>query len=286
MLWLNSADPLCPGGRGFVNAAQQAGVHDGGWGWGGKFADFNNDGLLDIYTVNGFVTGSPKRNYWFAIQEMVTQTKNQTIDAADWPAMADRDLSGHEHGRLFMQAPRAGGTSTSVPRFVECAQAAGITDRFNGRGIAVADYDQDGYLDMFVANQGAESCYYVNQTGRKRSWNGDPAQAFLRMTLVGLPDAGIAFGNRVFASTTGAVGARVTVTTEHGDQIREVQGGMGFASQSEYALHFGFPSGASIRHIKIRWPSGLVQEFDGEAARAMVNRHVRIVERGTGVTGL
>ena len=70
---------------------------DGGWGWGCKFADFNNDGLLDICALNGFVTGDPNQNYWYQIQEMVTQTKNQTVDAADWPPMGTRDLSGHEH---------------------------------------------------------------------------------------------------------------------------------------------------------------------------------------------
>ena len=59
MLWLNCDDANMPGGRNFHNMATAAGVMDGGWGWGGKFADFNNDGLLDIFTVNGFVTGSP-----------------------------------------------------------------------------------------------------------------------------------------------------------------------------------------------------------------------------------
>ncbi len=334
MLWLNTPDPVFPGGRGFVNVAEKSSTHDGGWGWGGKFADFNNDGLLDIYTVNGFVTGDENRNYWFAIQEMVTQTKNQTVDAADWPVMGTRDLSGRERGRLFMQIPAQRASTRaelrhsedppdqsnspsdhrSLPVFAEMAERAGISDLFNGRGIAVADFNHSGYLDMYIANQGAPATYYVNITGRPavapgrdvvggdspamnggareengggrtgdvgaRPGNGggrtDPS--FLWMKLVGRPDRPVRLGARSLASTTDAVGARVTVQTTHGLQIREVQGGMGFASQSEHAVHFGIPEPESIRQIEIRWPSGRVQVYEGEKARALVGRHMTIVE--------
>ncbi|MGD2110174.1 MAG: CRTAC1 family protein [Phycisphaerae bacterium] len=281
MLWLNCMDPACPGGRGFRNIGRVTGTFDGGWGWGGKFADFNNDGLLDIYTVNGFATGDPDRNYWYQIQEMVTQTKNQTADAADWPVMGNRDLSGYERGRLFVQVPdRDPRTADAVPEFVEAAAAAGITDRRNGRGIAVADYDNDGLLDMYVANQGTPSCLYVNATATE---SGLAANAFVRLRLRGRPDVGTRVGDRLFASTTYAVGARVTLTTSEGLQVREVQGGMGFASQSEHAVHFGIPSGASVETVAIRWPSGRVQVIEGEEVTDMMNRTTRIVEPVEGV---
>jgi len=295
MLWLNCADADCPGGRGFRNIAQQSGAYDGGWGWGGKFADFNNDGLLDIYTVNGFVTGDVDKNYWFAIQEMVTQTKNQTADARDWPVMGTRDLSGRERGRLFMQLPPDAHESSrrpqgatlqgeDGPRFIEVAEASGITDVYNGRGIAVADYNHDGYLDLYVANQGAPSCFYVNQTGSSGTEGKAPSHGFLRLKLVGRPDQGITVGDRVFASTADAVGARVTLETATGKQLREVQGGMGFASQSEHAVHFGVPDVSVVERITIQWPSGRVQEFAGEKARALMSKHVRLLEGDDEVT--
>ena len=302
MLWLNCADPVCPGGRGFVNIAERSRTHDGGWGWGGKFADFNNDGLLDIYTVNGFATGDPRHNYWFAIQEMVTQTKNQTADAADWPVMGTRDLSGRERGRLFVQLSeggneppllprgdtgefspsrdREGAVGHDTPRFAEVAERSGITDVYNGRGIALADFDHDGFVDMYVANQGAPATYYVNRT---RSTSSDDQRtqergSFLWLNLVGRPDLPLPVGNRAFASTTDAVGARVTVYGAFGMQVREVQGGMGFASQSEHAVQFGIPDPDGVQRIEIRWPSGRVQIIDGEQARSLLGRHSRVVE--------
>jgi hypothetical protein len=338
MLWINCVDPSCPGGRGFRNVAEASHTNDGGWGWGGKFADFNNDGLLDIYTVNGFVTGDSGRNYWYAIQEMVTQTKNQTTDARDWPVMGDRDLSGHERGRLFMQTnashqsrdrkgaddgshgatparpgqapprshegmgttghnsePRASdaksrppsqggpqggqvGRTSDTPTFLEVAERAGITDTYNGRGIALADFDHDGYIDMYVANQGAPSCYYINMTGRRVAVGAAKRSGFLWIKLVGRPDIPMTIGGRTFASTTDAVGARVTVYAGDVRMTREVQGGMGFASQSEHAVHFGLPETAAGSRITIQWPSGRMQEFAGDAIGALVNHHVRIVE--------
>jgi hypothetical protein len=296
MLWINCVDPACPGGRGFRNIAQESGTHDGGWGWGGKFADFNNDGLLDIYTVNGFATGDADRNYWFAIQEMVTQTKNQTADAADWPVMGTRDLSGRERGRLFMQLPSAPrrelgsspaaaglsgdsqGTTFSL-RFAEMAVSAGITDVYNGRGIAVADYDHDGDVDMYIANQGAPSTYYVNQLRPAAAGTGSTARAgFIWLQLVGRSDLPVRVGDRTFASTRDAVGARVSVCTGAECQVREVQGGTGFASQSEHALHFGVPDVDRVSKIRIRWPSGREQEVVDAALKDVLGHHAVLTE--------
>ena len=305
MLWINCVDPSYPGGRRFRNLAEASHTNDGGWGWGGKFADFNNDGLLDIYTVNGFATGDPNHNYWYAIQEMVTQTKNQTTDARDWPVMGGRDLSGHERGRLFMQVgtgshPSRAGSATkprsheemgaqsaesrTTPSFLEAAEHAGISDTYNGRGIALADFDHDGYLDMYVANQGAPSCYYVNMTGRREAAGATKHHGYLWMRLVGRPDLPMEVGGRSFASTADAVGARVTVYAGDVQMIREVQGGMGFASQSEHAVHFGLPDPAAVSRITIKWTSGRMQEFTGDAIRVLVNHHARVVEGSNEVT--
>jgi hypothetical protein len=277
MLWLNCLDFNCPGGRGFRNVAKASGAMDGGWGWGCKFVDLNLDGRLDLVALNGFVTGDPQQNYWFAIQEMVTQTKNQTADAADWPVMGTRDLSGHDRPRLFVQVPPTPGTTADGPRFVEQSQAAGLVEPGNGRGLAVADFNLDGAPDLYVANQGSPARFYLNSSfGRP-----DTRPGFLRLKLIGRPDQAMNLGGRRLASTVDAVGARVTLHTRDGLQVREVQGGTGFASQSEFAVQFGVPNPAKVERIVVQWPSSRVQEFAGAEARALVSHHVRLVEGGT-----
>ena len=250
MLWLNLADPEAPHGRRFVNVARRTATHDGGWGWGAKFADFNNDRRLDIFAVNGFATGDPDHTYWYALQEMVTQLKNATTDAADWPEMGRRDLSGYEPNRLWLQI-------TAEPpdgelRFEEIALRAGIDDLYNGRGAAVLDADEDGDLDLYIANQGAPGSFYRNLLIDA----GEPGHHFMRLRLVGDPEGHRTDGGRRLASTRDAVGARVRVAAGGVVQSREVDGGCGFAAQSEPTLHFGLGDTTAVESVTIRWPSG------------------------------
>jgi hypothetical protein len=283
MLWLNLADPSAPGGRRFWNAGLESGTYDGGWGWGAKFLDVNDDGLLDIFALNGFVTGDAEHTYWYALQEMVTQTKNNAADARDWPVMGNRDLSGYERSRLFIQLdpaldsrrePARGEDrdAPACPHFADLAAEAGIDDLENGRGVAVLDYDSDGALDLYVANQGGPSCLYHNQL--------EPgARHWLGLELVGRPELAHETGGLRLATSASAVGTRVEVEAGGRKQIREVQGGIGYASQSERRVHFGL-GGATATRLTVRWPSGRVQAFEGAALAACADGYARLVEGG------
>jgi alkylated DNA nucleotide flippase Atl1 len=282
------ADGAAPGGRRFWNAGEATGTYDGGWGWGAKFFDADNDGRLDLVALNGFVSGDPDRTYWYALQEMVTQTKNNAADATDWPEMGNRDLSGHEPTRFFVQvdperqgdraaarAPARPGTRTAAPSFVECAARAGITDLENGRGVAILDADNDGALDLYVANQGGPSLLYRNATPGAAA-----RDRWLGLALAGLPEAPREVGARRLASTTHAVGTRLEFRTNLRLQVREVQGGTGFAAQSEHRVHFGIAPGDVPEQLVIRWPSGRVQSFGAAELLACLGGYARLVEGG------
>jgi enediyne biosynthesis protein E4 len=101
------------GGGSFSDVTTTAGVRDGGWGWGSCFADFNADGWLDLYMVNGMLG-------------------------------AQAALFNNDPARLFM----ANGDGT----FSEQAGDLGVADTGQGRGIVCADFDRDGDVDIFVQN--------------------------------------------------------------------------------------------------------------------------------------
>ncbi len=261
MLWLNLEDPA--GGRRFVNVGKRTGTHDGGWGWGAKFADFDNDGRLDILAVNGFSTGDPDHTYWYAIQEMVTQLKNATADADDWPVMGNRDLSGYEPNRLWLQ------TGDGDLEFQEVALAAGMDDLLNGRGAVVLDADNDGDVDVYIANQGARGVYYRNLL------HDAPATShWVALILEGTPDA----PRDGLASTRDAVGATVRLSTGGRVQVRQVSGGTGFASQSPLRIHFGLGDSTELDWVEIRWPSGHVERLKTSGLGVLLDRTTRIVE--------
>ncbi|HEV8702337.1 MAG TPA: CRTAC1 family protein [Candidatus Polarisedimenticolia bacterium] len=220
MLWHNMGNGT------FVDVADPAEVFEGGWGWCGKFLDYDNDGDLDIFTVNGFVSAG-EGNYWYDLATMATTPDLDITDTRTWPMMGDRSFSGYEPSRLFQN---------DGPTFVEVAQREGITDTFDGRGIAVADLDSDGWPDLFVANQGARPTLYRNRGIPGRHW--------------------IDFDLRQTGRNTSAIGARVTLRSGGLTQIREVDGGNGYASQSSTILHFGLGTSTTVDEATIRWPDG------------------------------
>ena len=118
------------GSGNLTDVSVEAGVREGYWGWAACFADFNNNGHLDIFQVNGMGI------------EGLTGIKFDEFD--DDPS------------RLFM----ADGTG----KFIESSVSLGIDDRGQGRGISCFDYDLDGDLDILIVNSGQPPRLYRNNS--------------------------------------------------------------------------------------------------------------------------
>jgi enediyne biosynthesis protein E4 len=202
----------------FEDATDEAGVREGFWGWGATFADLDNDGNLDLVHVNGW---GPQ----------------QTPETA--PFLADPT-------RVFVS--RGDGT------FVESAAALGIDDHGQGRGVVAFDYDRDGDLDLFIANNGQAPRLYRNDGGNR--------QSFLQVALRGL------------SPNTQGIGARVTITAGGRTQMRELRAGSNFVSQNPAEAHFGLGTAEMVDRVQVRWPSGAVSELDNVPAR----QHIVIEE--------
>ena len=140
-------------------------------------------------------------------------------------------------------------------------------------GVAVLDLDNDGTPDLYIANQGAPSTLYHNLLQQH-----PPAPHWLGVQLIGRPEAGRQVGPRRLASTTAAVGARLELQAGGRLQVREVQGGTGFASQSEYRVLFGMGDVRAPDQLRVRWPSGLEQTFAGADLASCVDGYARLVE--------
>jgi len=232
----------------FSDVAAETGTRDTGWGWGGKFFDFDNDGLLDLYVVNGWVSAGPQ-SYVPDIFEMVTRPNVDFADARNWPPMGSKSLSGYEKKKLFHNM---GGL------FKDEAARHGLDSVRDGRGIAVADFDNDGRPDLFVANANAEPFLYHNVSPRTNHW------------------AGFQLEGR--ASNRDAIGAQLRLTASakmNGRTLlRFVDGGNGFAGQSTRRVYFGLGPAESTERLEIRWPSGRLQVIE----KPPVDRLTRIVE--------
>jgi hypothetical protein len=241
MLWQNMGDGT------FADVSQEVGVCDTGWGWGAKFFDYDNDGWLDLYVMNGWVSGG-KENYVPDIFAMVTRPNVDLTDARNWPPIGNKSLSGYEKKRLFHNVGGA---------FKEEASRHGLDSLKDGRGIAVADFDNDGRLDLFVTNADEEANLYRNILPAGAHW--------VTLVLEGTK------------SNHFAIGAQVRLTAGGKTYLQYVNGGNGFAAQSTTRIHFGLGALTKIDSVEVRWPSGMRQTFTG----LNVDRFYKVVEGRT-----
>ena len=184
----------------FENRAAGAGVDATGWSWSAQFGDLDNDGGLDLYTVNGMVG----------------------------------EAFGHLPGAELVernQALRNDGSGVFVP-----APEWGLGATESGRGMALADLDLDGDLDIVVNNYQAPAVLFENQVCGGASLQVDLAW----------PGSANPF----------AVGARLALTTDQATYWRETRVSSGYLSSDPPRAHFGFPRGERPLALFVVWPDG------------------------------
>src|ERR1044072_8146769 len=129
-------------------------VELGGWSVGAQCGDLNNDGTLDLYLVNGYVSADRNQNYWYDFSKIAGGNSTIISDAAHWPGMDGRSLAGYQQKRVWL--------NDGTGKFVNVAQAVGASDVFDGRAVALVDLWNRGVLDVVVANQKGPVLGYEN----------------------------------------------------------------------------------------------------------------------------
>jgi hypothetical protein len=250
-LWIPS--DVVNGIQRYENLARPMGVDLAGWSFGAQFADLNNDGFLDLYVANGYVSASRDESYWYDFSKVAGGNRMVISDAKNWPAMGNRSLAGYQQKKVWI--------SDGAGRFLDVAQMVGVTDRYDGRAVALADLSNRGALDVIVANQRGPLLLYRNEVAPGRAWIGFDLEGGCR------PDSGAATaeggGVRLQpdsrCTNRSAIGAQVTVFWNGQQQVQEVSGGSGFCAQNQRVLHFGLGAGATVEKAIVRWPSGKTQ---------------------------
>jgi hypothetical protein len=195
-------------------------------GWGVMFFDMDNDGWPDVLIANGHVYPE--------------------VDTA--------------HLGATYKEPRLVYWNQGNGKFKDISRTAGpgCTEPQSSRGLAIADFWNDGRLSAVVNNSGAKPMLLVNQAANTNHWIG--------INAVGTK------------SNRNGIGASVRVSAGRKNFVQEVRSGSSYLSSSDLRLHFGLGLAAKVDSIEIDWPSGLKESFSAPS----VDRMVKLTE-GTGV---
>ncbi len=212
----------------YANEGTERQVGDGGWSFGAQFGDLNNDGNQDLFLTNGYVSDNRGRDYWYDFSLVAGGNTSIIQDAAKWPAMDGKSLSGYQQKRVWL--------NTGAGEFKDVAPLVGVRETFDGRAVAQADFWNRGALDVAVASQKAPLLLYRNSV--------DPKQSWIQIELEGT------------RSNRSAIGALVEVGWSGKKQVQVVSGASGFCAQNQRRLHFGLGGSPSLERVTIQWPSG------------------------------
>jgi hypothetical protein len=163
------------------------------------------------------------------------------IDIVSGGGLAEPGLDRFEHGRAFAAPPDLLWNDGHGWRPAPAPAGQGpLAGPMMARGVAVADVEGDGSLEIAIAQNGGPPRLLRNDLRPRHAW--------LRIDLVGTHcqrDAG---------------GARVEVHTPRGVLVQTMEPAMGFMAQSEKTLTFGLGDDDRVRRIVVRWPNGVRQE--------------------------
>ncbi|MFT5166560.1 MAG: hypothetical protein ACI8P3_001792 [Saprospiraceae bacterium] len=219
----------------FSEIAQLAGVSNTDWSWSPLIADFDNDGLKDIFVSNGYPKDVNDTDFVHYLSDSLARHKKM-----------DNALSF----RLSQSIQ-----STALPNYIfqnsgnlifhNRSQDWGLTQKTFSNGAAYADLDLDGDLDLIVNNYNQPALLYRN---RSRELISD--HHYISIALKG------GQGN------TQALGAKVWVEAGGISQFQEVTTNRGFLSSSGSTLHFGLGNEEEVDRIEVLFPNGKTSKLE------------------------
>ncbi|RKE92261.1 VCBS repeat-containing protein [Ichthyenterobacterium magnum] len=223
------------GNGSFSDIGQLSGISKTDWSWAPLIADFDNDGLKDVFITNGIEKDFANQDFRRNIKKLNQQNKAMKLEDV---------LNMLPAAKLANYIFKNNGDLT----FSNQQKNWGLDQKVNSNGAAYADFDNDGDLDLIVNNENAIASLYQNNSTNN----------YLNIKLNGNDK------NKF------AIGTTVKITTNKGQQLQQLYTNRGFQSSVTNILNFGIGNQKSIKSLEVIWPDGKISNLNNIDANQLV----------------
>jgi hypothetical protein len=247
LLWMNHGVDADRTVKFSDEASRRGALNEDRFGWGAGVGDLQNDGWTDIVQANGMVDDRLDRkydgcpDYWYVNHKLMQAPRSMHVYADMWGDLRGRCIYPNEARRVYLN--RGAGAR---PEFTDVAEAVGLVGRDNSRGVALADFDDDGRLDVLIANQ------HGGPTLLRNAASAPTSNGWIGLSLVG-------DGRSCSRDATGS-----TVTVNLPGQpplMREAQRANGLSSAGDPRIHIGLGKWTGAVPVSIRWCGGVTKTY-------------------------
>jgi len=225
----------------FSEIGQLSGISATDWSWAPLVADFDSDGIKDIYVTNGYLRDYTNKDFMkFEVNEAISEVRKRGGELFN-------DYGKKEYSKVIYELVKKM-PSTKIPNYMfrnrdgiifeNVTEKWGLSNPTVSTGAAYADLDNDGDLDLVVSNTNELVHIYRNNI-EKENIN------YLKISLKG--------SNK----NTQALGAKIWVATDSVTQYIENYNVRGYQSSVDPVKFFGL-GGSKKADVKIQWPDGRI----------------------------
>jgi len=209
----------------FSNVSRITGISSTDWSWGPLFADFDNDGLKDLFVTNGTRREVNNRDFFNQIDDAFSLDSDKTLEMSlKIPSEKIDNFIYKNNGDL---------------KFKQANKDWGIAFEGFSNGVAYADLDNDGDLEIITNNIDDKASVFKNNSSKINN--------YITVNFKGVSNNKFGLGNRVFITANGKT------------QMQELTLTRGFQSSVAPELHFGLGQSECIEELKVVWPNGTIE---------------------------